>query len=83
MCDLSNHKCMMHHCTNSPGTNTLCKFPEEDLSDPDFQFHYSQWKTTDRASLVTVTSTCEEYDDTFISAINAIIKHSFLSQMSS
>ena len=70
----------MHHCTNCPGTNTLRKFLEEELSDidPDFQFQYSQWQTTDRASLVMVTSTCEEYKDTLISAISAITKHSFL-----
>ena len=47
-------------------TKALRKFLEEELSDidPDFQFHYSQKQTTDRASLVTVTSTCEEYKDT-------------------
>ena len=45
---------MMHCCTNCPGTNALCKFLEEELSDidPHFQFHNSQWQTTDRASLV-------------------------------
>ena len=48
--------------------------------DPDFQFQYSQWQTTDRASIVTVTSTCEEYEDTLISAINVITKHLFLAK---
>ena len=82
VCDPSYREYMVHHFTNCPGTNTLCKFLEEELSDidPDFQFHYSQWQTTDRASLVTVTSTCEEYKDTLISAINAITKHSFLAK---
>ena len=67
--DPSNHKCMMHCCTNRPGTSALCKFLGEVLSDidADFQFHYSQWQTTERASLVTVTSTCEKYKDTDIS----------------
>ena len=48
---------MMHLSTNCPGTNALCKFQDEELSeiDPDFQFHYPQWQTTDRASPVTVT----------------------------
>ena len=57
--------------------NTI--FLVEELSDinPDFQFHYSQWETTDRASLVTATSTCEEYKDTLISTINVITKHLF------
>ena len=77
VCNPSNHERMMHRSTNCPRTIALRKFLEEDLSDidPDFQFHYSQWQTTDRASLVTVTSTCEEYKDTLISAINAITKH--------
>ena len=46
----------------------------------DFQFHHSQWQTADRASLVTVTSTCEEYKDTLISTIKAITKHLFLAK---
>ena len=52
--------------TNCPGTNRLRKFLEEELTDIDtyFQFQYSQWQTRDRASLVTVASTCEEYKDT-------------------
>ena len=82
VCDPSNCECMMHPCTYCPGTNTLHKFLEEELSDidPDFQFHYSQWQTTDRASLVMVTSTCEGYKDTLISAINAITKHLLLAK---
>ena len=82
VCDPSNPEYMMHRCTNCPGTNALCKFLEEELSDidPDFQFHYSQWQTADRASLVMVTSTCEEYKDTLILAINAITKHLFLAK---
>ena len=52
VCNLSNHACLMHRCTNCPRTNDLHKFLEEELSDvdPDFQFHYSQWKTTDGTS---------------------------------
>ena len=85
VCDPSNRECMTHRCTNCPGTIALRKFLEEELNDidPDFQFHYSQWQTTDRASLVTVTSTCEEYKDTLISAINATTKHFVFSQLSS
>ena len=68
VCDPSNRKCMMHRCTNCPGTNALGKLLEEQLSDidPDFQLDYSQWETTDRASLVSLTAACEEYKDTLI-----------------
>ena len=60
VCDPPNRECMMHCCTNCPGTNALREFLEEKLSDidPDFQFQYSQSQTTDRSSLVTVTSVC-------------------------
>ena len=73
---------MMHRSTNCPGTNVLRKFLEEELSDndPDFQFHYSQWQTTDRVSLVIVISTCEECKDNLISAINVITKHLLLAK---
>ena len=82
VCDPSNCECIMHCCTNCPVTNALHKFLEEELTDidPDFQFDYLQWQTTDRASLVTVISTCEEYRDILISAINAITKHLFLAK---
>ena len=82
MCDPSNPECMMHRCTNCVGKNALRKFLEEELSDidPDFRFHYSKWQTADRASLVTVTSTCKEYKDTSISAINSITNHSLLAR---
>ena len=61
VCDPSNCECMMHRYTNFTGTNALRKFLEEELRDMnlDFQLHYSQWQITERASLVTVTSTCE------------------------
>ena len=78
MCDPSNCECMMHRCTYCPGTNALRKFLEDELSSA--QCHYSQCQTTDRVSMVTVTSTWEEYKDTLVSAINAIIKHSFLAK---
>ena len=78
MCDPSTCECMMHRCTYCPGTNALRKFLEDELSSA--QCHYSQCQTTDRVSMVTVTSTWEEYKDTLVSAINAIIKHSFLAK---
>ena len=63
--DPSNFECMMYHCTNYPGTKALRKFLDGVLIDidPYFQFHYSWWQTTYKASLVIVTSTCEEYKD--------------------
>ena len=82
MYDSSNCECKMHRCINCQEANTLREFLKEELNDidPDFQFHYQQWQATDRTSLVTVTSTCEEYKETLISAINNVTKHSFLAK---
>jgi len=73
---------MMHGCPSCPGDEALQSFLNEQLSeqDPDAEFHYSQWETTDRATLITVTTTCEEYKKTLISAINSLTKHSFLAK---
>ena len=48
MCDPSYHEGMLH-CTNCAGTEALFKFLKEEPTDinPDFQFHYTQWQTTD------------------------------------
>ena len=45
-----------------------------------FNDPYSQKQTTGRASLVTIISTCKEYKDILISAINAITKHLVLAK---
>ena len=41
VCDPPNRKCMMHRCTNCPGTNALHKFLEEELSDIDPIFNFT------------------------------------------
>ena len=41
VCDPSNCECMMHHCTNCPGTNILRKFLEEELRDIDLILNFT------------------------------------------
>ena len=82
VCDPLNKECMMHRCSNCPGTAALLDFLDEELREFDLndQFHYSQWETTDRASLITITTTFEEYKETLIEAIDLLTKHSFLAK---
>ena len=56
VCDTSKRECMMHRCQNCPGTDALRLFLDEQLDefDPDTEFHYSQWQTTERATLMTI-----------------------------
>ena len=62
---------MIHHCEKCPGTAALKAFLDEELDEfkPDSEFQYLQWQTTDRAALVTLTTTCEEFKDTLIKSI--------------
>ena len=54
-CDLENRICMMHRCEQCPGSNALMEVLYKELEDfePDAEFLYSQWQTTDRSMLVT------------------------------
>ena len=65
-----------------PERAALKQFLDEQLSDVDSEseFHYNQWDTTDWASLTTVTTTCEEYKDVLIDAIDKLTKHSYLAK---
>ena len=72
----------MHRCSNYPGTDALLELLDKLLGKLDAKepFHYSQWETIDRASLLTVPPTFEEYKKTLIRAINSLTKHSFLAK---
>ena len=46
----------------------------------DEELHYSQWDTTDRATLTTHTTNYEEYKELLIDKIDNITKHSYLAK---
>ena len=79
VCDTSDRVCMMHRCENCPGKAALNDFLNEELSDfdSDEEFHYMQWETTDRATLQTVTTTCNEFIEKLVQDIDNLTKHSF------
>ena len=41
VCDPSNCECMMHRCTNCPGTSILRKFLKEELRDIDLILNFT------------------------------------------
>jgi len=83
VCDSTKNECMMHRCESCPGDDGLRKFLDDELKDIDdlnAEFHYSQWETTDRAALKTITTTYEEYKENVIQAINKLTRHSYLAK---
>ena len=82
VCDSTRKECIMHQCESCPARAGLKQILDEQLSDVDSEseFHYNQWDTTHRASLITVTKTCKEYKDVLIDAIDKLTKHSYLAK---
>ena len=82
VCDSSNKECMIHRCKDCPGSEALQKFLDSELeeTDPDEEFHFSQWQTTDRATLITQTTSLGEYKELLIGAIDSLTTHSFIAR---
>ena len=82
VCDSNKRECMMHRCEFCPGRDALKQFLDDQLSeiDAESEFHYNQWDNTDRASLSTVTTTCEEYKEILVDMIDKLTKHSYLAK---
>ena len=82
VCDSTSRECIIHRCEKCPGSEALETFLDSELEDfePDAEFHYSQWQTTDQATLVTMTTTCEEFKETLVDTINSLTTHSYLAK---
>ena len=82
VCDSTRKEGVIHRFESCPGRAGLKQFLDEQLSDVDSEseFHNNQWDTTDRASFIIVTTTCEEYKDVFIDVVNKSTKHSCLAK---
>ena len=72
----------MHRYETCPGRAGLKQFLDEQVCDVDSEreFLYKKWSSADRMSLTTVTTTCEEYKDVLIDAIDKLVKHSCLAK---
>ena len=81
-CDSSNKKYMIHHCKSCPGIAGLKEFLDEQICDVDLaiEFHYSQWNTTDRATLATMNTTYKDYKVILIETINKLTRYSYLAK---
>ena len=82
VCDPLNKECLIHQCNNCPGTDALVDFLDEKIGgfDADEHLHYSQCETTNWASVLTVETTFEDYQEALIAARNSMAKHSFLAK---
>ena len=62
-------------------TQFVCVLDEQlcDI-DLDIEFHYSQWNTTDHATLATMTKTWKDCKEILIETIDLLTRHSYLAK---
>ena len=82
VCDVENQECMIHRCANCPGINSLEEFLKVELAeyDPDEEFMFNQWQSTDRTTIITQATTLEEYKEILCKKIDNLTTHSFISK---
>ena len=65
---------MVHRCESCPGIDALKSFLDNELDDIDIEeeFHFNQWRSTNRSQLITQT-TVEVYKELVTKSINNLI----------
>jgi hypothetical protein len=82
VCDTEKLECMVHRCDSCATSSSLrehvtSKFEEYEIVD---NIDFSQWDSTDRATLRTYTSPVEEFVDLLVEKIDDLTTHSFISK---
>ena len=82
VCDTSRNEYMVHRCESCPGIDALKSFLDNELEDMDIEeeFHFNQWRSTDRSQLITKTTTVEDYKELVTKSINNLTAHSYISK---
>lgn len=81
VCDINNYDCMMHLCERCPGKENMLELfrdSEEDLPD---HIEFKQWVTTDRAEMVTVFKSQEEYFELLVEKLENLKTHHYISKI--
>ena len=71
---------MIQWCESCPGNAILKKFLDQELKEHEDheEFNYCQ-RTTDRATLTTITATYEKHKEALIDVINDLLRYSYIS----
>lgn len=85
VCDKENYNCMMNDCSDCPGKQALLdmfNFSDECTMLPDNIFH-KQWVTADRAEMITVLKTKDEFFESLVEKLEKLKTHHFVSKSQS
>ena len=81
ICNPPQPKCYLGTCTACPGVDALKEFLQTTLDENMIEMvTYKQWVSVDRCTLDTISSTSEEFVETFVEKLEALLPHSFIAK---
>ena len=85
VCSIENKECMLGQCDKCPGKESLINHLYEFFGEyeEDFQIHYNQWQTTDRASLLNLTTDVPTFIELLTLCLEKLQSHSFIAHSQS
>ena len=76
--NVKNMECMLHRCENYPGFQKLQSYVEQELERYDIDdVTYSQWDSTDRTSLCSISAPVDEFIELLMYQVDNLTAHSF------
>ena len=78
VCDLENKTCMLHRCSNCPGTEKLRSFFISNLDEE--EVYFQQWQSTDSSQMVTVSMILDGFIQLMIESIDSLTAHSYIAR---
>lgn len=87
VCDMKSESCMFDECAQCSGSQIVHDLMELEFGDEVDTFEdnitYKQWVATDRADLITITKSREEFTEDLICKLVSLKKHHFVSKTQS
>lgn len=83
VCDVQNKLCMIHRCSNCPGSSNLLSFLEQLSYDSDKmnqEITFQQWESTDRTTLTRMVMDMPEFLQFLTNKIDKLTSHSFIAK---
>jgi len=83
VCDISDYNCMMSMCENCPDKEIILEMLQESEEEMPDDVTFKQWVTTDRAELVTMVKSQDEYLETLLEKLHNLKSHHYVSKIQS
>ena len=80
VCDVKSRNCMLNKCDLCPSVANLREYLQSLFEDTNDEILFKQWTTVDRAEIVTMITTVQEFIETLIEKLAILLPHSYISK---